>query len=132
MLRFFKKNKIQLLKFSVVGLFSNILNFCIYSIIYKLTLEINLASLMGYTFGLLNSFYFSNNWVFTRSKTKKTYYALFLFFVIYAVGGLEMILIINFVDKLIQNYKIAWIFGAFIAAINNYVCAKYLLFNDKF
>tara|TARA_B100000212_G_scaffold39409_1_gene25498 strand:+ start:478 stop:618 length:141 start_codon:yes stop_codon:yes gene_type:complete len=46
------------------------------------------------------------------------------------MGGLEMILIINVVDKLIQNHKIAWICGVFVAAINNYLCSKYLLFDD--
>ena len=130
MRRFFKKNKIQIFKFVVVGLGSTILNFCIYSIIYKLTFSINLASFFGYFVGLLNSFYFSDNWVFSNSRSKKTNYALFLFVVIYLLGGLEMALIINFVDNLIQNHKIAWICGVFVAAMNNYLCSKYLLFED--
>ena len=49
---------------------------------------------------------------------------------IYLMGGLEMILIINIVDKLVQNHNIAWICGVFVAAINNYFCSKYLLFHD--
>ena len=85
---------------------------------------------MGYIGGLLNSFYFSDKWVFTRSRNKKNNYALFFFIVIYFVGGLEMTLIINIVDKLIYNYKIAWICGAFVASMNNYLFSKYFLFND--
>ena len=130
MIRFFKKNKIQIIKFALVGLGSSILNFFIYSIIYHLTLRINLASFTGYTFGLLNSFYFSDNWVFSSSRNKKTNYAFFLFVVIYFLGGVEMALIVNFVDNLIQNHKVAWLCGAFIAAMNNYLCTKYLLFDD--
>ena len=130
MISFYKNNKTQIFKFAVVGLGSTILNFSIYSIIYKLSLGINLASFIGYTCGLLNSFYFSDNWVFTKSRNKKTIYALLLFALIYFLGGLEMVLIINFVDKLIQNHKIAWICGALIAAMNNYLFSKYLLFND--
>ncbi len=130
MISFFKKNKIQILKFIVVGLGSTLLNFLIYSIIYHYTLEINLASLIGYICGLLNSFYFSDNWIFTRSKNTKFHYAIFLFFLIYFVGGLEMTLIINIIDNLIQNHKIAWICGAFVAAMNNYLGSKYLLFNN--
>ena len=130
MIRFFKNNKIQILKFASVGLVSTALNFCIYFIIYNLTLKINLASFRGYIGGLLNSFYFSDNWVFTRSRNKKNNYALFFFIVIYFVGGLEMALIINIVDKLIYNHKIAWIFGAFVASMNNYLLSKYFLFND--
>ena len=49
---------------------------------------------------------------------------------IYLMGGLEMILIINVVDKLIQNHKIAWICGAVVAAMNNYLGSKYLLFEN--
>ena len=49
---------------------------------------------------------------------------------IYFFGGLEMTLIINIVNELIQNYKIAWICGAFVAAMNNYLCSKFLLFDD--
>ena len=130
MISFFKKNKIQILKFSLVGLGSTILNFCVYFIVYNITLRINLASLIGYSLGLLNSFYFSDNWVFRRSINKTTNYALFLFVFIYFIGGLEMTLIIHTVDKLIQNYKIAWICGAFVAAVNNYLFSKYLLFID--
>ena len=46
------------------------------------------------------------------------------------MGGLEMTLIINIVYKLIQNHRIAWICGAFAAAMNNYFFSKYLLFRD--
>ena len=130
MIRFLKRNKVQILKFVVVGLGSSIINFCFYSIVYSLNLGINLASLIGYICGLLNSFYFSDTWVFSRSRNKKNKYALILFFVIYFVGGLEMTLIINIVDKFIQNHTIAWICGAFFAAMNNYLCSKYLLFDN--
>ena len=130
MINFFKKNKIQILKFIVVGLGSTILNFLIYSIVYYYTLGINLASFIGYICGLINSFYFSDNWIFTRSRNTKINYAIFLFFVIYFIGGLEMTLIINVVDKLIQNHKIAWICGAVVAAMNNYLGSKYLLFDN--
>ena len=114
----------------VVGLGSTILNFCIYSIVYNLNLGINLASFIGYTCGILNSFYFSDKWVFTKFRNKKIKYSLFLFLLIYFIGGLEMTLIINIVDKLIRNYRIAWICGAFVAATNNYLGSKYILFND--
>ena len=85
---------------------------------------------MGYAGGLLNSFYFSDNWVFIRSRNKKNNFAFFFFVVIYFVGGLEMALIINIVDKLIYNHKIAWLCGAFVASMNNYLCSKYFLFDD--
>ena len=130
MIPFLKKNKIQILKFGLVGLGSTFLNFCIYSIVYQLTLTINLASFLGYFSGLFTTFYFSNNWTFSKSRYKNLSYTLFLFVFIYFMGGLEMTLIINIVDKLIQNHRIAWICGACVAAMNNYFCSKYLLFLD--
>ena len=125
-----KKNKIQILKFGLVGIGSTFLNFCVYSIVYSLTLTINLASFLGYVSGLLTSFYFSNNWTFTKSRYKNLSYTLFLFVFIYFMGGLEMTLIINIVDNLTQNHRIAWICGVFVAAVNNYICSKYFLFHD--
>ena len=130
MIIFLRKNKIQILKFGLVGLGSTFLNFCVYSIVYHLTLIINLASFLGYFSGLLTSFYFSNNWTFNKSRYKNLTYTLFLFMFIYFMGGLEMTLIINMIYKLIQNHRVAWICGVFVAAINNYFCSKYLLFYD--
>ena len=71
-----------------------------------------------------------NNWTFTKSRYKRLRYTLFIFVFIYFMGGLEMTLIINIVDRLIQNHIIAWICGAFVAAMNNYLGSKYLLFHD--
>ncbi len=130
MIRFIRKNKKQILKFAIVGLGSTFLNFAVYSFVYSATNLINLASFLGYLFGLLNSFYFSDKWVFSNSRDKKLNYALFLFLIIYIFGGFEMTLIIYFVNNLVQNHKIAWVCGAFIAAANNYICSKYFLFND--
>tara|TARA_B100000131_G_scaffold128954_1_gene125806 strand:+ start:475 stop:600 length:126 start_codon:yes stop_codon:yes gene_type:complete len=39
-----------------------------------------------------------------------------------------MSLIIVLVDGITDNYKIAWLSGAFIAASNNYLGSKYYLF----
>ena len=118
------------MKFGLVGLGSTFLNFCVYSIVYKLTLTINFASFLGYFSGLSTTFYFSNNWTFSKARYKNLSYTLFLFVFIYFMGGLEMTLIINIVDKFLQNHRIAWICGVFVAAMNNYFCSKYLLFHD--
>ena len=118
------------MKFGLVGLGSTFLNFCIYSIVYHLTLIINLASFLGYCVGFFTTFYFSYNWTFSKSRYKNLNYTIFLFILIYGMGGIEMTLIINIVDNLTQNHRIAWIFGVFVAAVNNYICSKYFLFHD--
>ena len=116
----------------IVGCSSTCLNFVIYSLVYKLTLSLNIAGLLGYTAGLINSFYFSDKWVFPSSRGKDLNYSLTIFFVIYFVGGLEMTMVINFMNNLLQNHLIAWICGVFVASANNYLGSKYFLFNDSF
>ena len=44
------------------------------------------------------------------------------------MGGLEMSLIIAFLNQLFENYRLAWLFGASIGALNNYLGVKYFLF----
>ena len=39
-----------------------------------------------------------------------------------------MSLIIIVLNQLINNHKIAWLFGAFIGALNNYLGSKYITF----
>ncbi len=130
MLRFIKKNKFQILKFLIVGLLSSTLNFFIYSLVYYLTFKITFASISGYLIGLANSFYFSSKWIFTKTRKKRFNYTFIVFMIIYIIGGLEMTLIINIVNAIVQNPYIAWLCGALIAAVNNYLCSKYLVFGD--
>ena len=43
---------------------------------------------------------------------------------------MEMSLIIIFVNQLLNDYKIAWLFGALIGSLNNYLGSKYFLFKE--
>ena len=47
---------------------------------------------------------------------------------IYFFGGIEMSLVIVFMNGIIDNYKIAWLCGAFIGSLNTYLGSKYLSF----
>ena len=127
---FLKKNKYQILRFIVVGLFSNLINYTFYSLIYLTNLGINIASVVGYLAGLLNSFYFSKKWVFKNPKVIRLDKAFLIFFFIYLLGGIEMTLVINFFDMALNNHKLAWLIGASTAALNNYLGTKYFLFED--
>ena len=127
---FFKKNKYQIMKFIITGLFSSLLNFVVYSILYNLGININLASFSGYSIGLINSFFFSKKWIFNEYKTKRLHRAFFLFACIYIFGGIAMALAINVGIYLFGNYKLAWLLGAVLAATNNYLGSKFLLFKN--
>ena len=114
----------------MVGVFSSVLNFSVYKLIYIFTANINLASLLGYCTGLLNSFLLSSKWVFSNNRYIGLNRAFIMFVSIYALGGLEMAIIINVIYKLSANHIIAWLCGACFAAINNFLFSKYLIFKN--
>jgi len=113
-----------------VGVFSSILNFLVFKSIYIFTANINLSSVLGYSIGLLNSFLFSSKWVFTNNRFIRLNKAFIVFVLIYFLGGIEMTIIINVLHKLSANHLIAWLFGACIAASNNFLFSKYFIFRD--
>ena len=130
LIRFIRKNKIQISRFITVGIFSSLLNFLVYKFTYILTSNINLSSISGYCIGILNSFLFSSKWVFSNNRYIRLDKAFIIFMLIYALGGIEMTITINVIYMLSANHIIAWLFGAFFAAINNFLFSKYLIFKD--
>jgi len=93
-------------------------------------LNINLSSILGYSIGLLNSFLFSSKWVFSNNRYIRLDKKFIVFVLIYALGGIEMTIIINVLYALSVNHIIAWLFGACFAAINNFLFSKYLIFKN--
>ena len=86
--------------------------------------------MLGYCSGLLNSFVFSSKWVFLKNRSIRLDKAFIMFVLIYALGGFEMTIIINILYKLSANETIAWLCGACLAAINNFLFSKYLIFKN--
>jgi putative flippase GtrA len=86
------------------------------------------ASICGYFVGLLVSFLFAKLWVFQDKSKRSIIKSFSLFCLIYLFGGLEMSLVIYFLNQLFNNYKIAWFVGAFIGSMNNYLGSKYISF----
>ena len=127
---FIKNHKIQIFRFLIVGVFSSILNFLVYKSIYIFTLNINLSSFLGYCIGLLNSFLFSSKWVFSNNRYIRLDKAFIMFVLIYAFGGIVMTITINIVYEFSANHIFAWLCGACLAAINNFLFSKYVIFKD--
>ena len=126
--KFLKINNQQILRFIVSGVIASILNFLSYRSLYLIFNNILFASIAGYCIGILVSFIFAKLWVFKNSDSKPIVKSFSLFCLIYLLGGIEMSFVILFINQLIDNYKIAWLFGALIGSINNYLGSKYLLF----
>ena len=128
MYNYFKQNNKQIFKFFVSGLIAASFNFISYRSLYLLLKNIFFASISGYCVGIIVSFIFAKSWVFKKSSSQPLLKSFSLFCLIYFAGGIEMSLVILFFNQLIDNYKVAWLFGAFIATMNNYLGSKYISF----
>ena len=126
--QFFKKNNLQIFRFIVSGFIASGINFLVYSSLYLIFRKIVIASICGYFIGILISYALAKNWVFQNKSRKNLLKNLSIFFLIYILGGIEMSFVIFFLNQFLNNYKIAWLFGAFIGSLNNYLGAKYFLF----
>ena len=128
--KFYKINYLQILRFIISGLIASTINFLVYNSFFLIFNNIIFASLCGYLIGILVSFIFTKVWVFKDKSKLKEFNKLLIFCLIYFLGGILMSLIIILFNRLIGNHKIAWLFGAFIGSLNNYLGSKYLLFKD--
>ena len=130
MYKFFKRNNKQIFRFLVTGIIASSFNFISYRTLYLIFKNILFASISGYCVGLLVSFIFAKSWVFQNSSNQPLLKSFFLFCLIYFLGGIEMSLVIVFLNRLIENYKIAWVFGAIIGSLNNFLGSKYFSFKE--
>ena len=126
--RFVKKNNLQIFKFLVSGLIASGINFLVYSSLYLIFKKLVIASFGGYFIGILFSYLLAKIWVF-QNKSRQNFLKSFpTFCLIYFFGAIEMSFVIVFLNQFLSNYRIAWLFGAFIGALNNYLGVKYFLF----
>ena len=128
MYKFLKTNNLQILKFIFTGLIASIINYIIYFSFLFVFENILIATAFGYLSGLLCSFVLSKIWVFRHRSRLPVLKSFSLFFLVYFLGGIAMYVVIISLNQVINNNKIAWIFGALIAAINNFLGSKYFSF----
>ena len=128
MYKFLKGNYQQILRFFVSGVIASGFNFISYWTLYLVFKNLLFASISGYCIGILISFIFAKSWVFKNISTQPLVKSFSFFCLIYFFGGIEMTLVILFINRLIDNYKIAWLFGALIGSLNNYLGSKYFSF----
>ena len=128
MYKSFKRNNKQIFRFLVSGIIASSFNFISYRALYLIFKNILFASISGYCVGILVSFIFAKSWVFQNSSNQPLLKSFFLFCLIYFLGGIEMSLVIVFLNRLLEKYKIAWVFGAIIGSLNNFLGSKYFSF----
>ena len=92
----------EIIKYLVVGLGSNALNFLLYTIIFSLTGTLWIASISGYVFGLFLSYTGARIWIFGQ-VFESSLKLLAAFCMVYVVGGIGMTLVIIFLTR-----KVGW------------------------
>ena len=119
-----------LLRFLLVGLGSNFINFAIYLMLESWG-SLFLASMAGYISGLFVSYHFGRIWVFGR-KFLITQKNIFSFLIVYAIGGLGMSGLIEVFSVTTSiDYRINWLIGASFAVLNNFFGLKWFVFKGN-
>lgn len=118
----------ELMRYLFVGVGSNLINFAVYLLFYSLGISLFLSSATGYSAGLVVSYHFGRVWVFGE-KFEMSKQNLIRFSVVYAVGGIGMSALIEFLDNTTRmDYRISWLFGAGYAVVNNFFGLKWFVF----
>lgn len=119
------------IRFAIIGVVSNILNFGIYLIVFLMFANITFSSVLGYSVGVFTSYYFGKIWVF-NSEQSIQFKEILKFLIVYIIGGSGMTLIIIWLHKDMQiDYRVSWIGGAIFAIMNNYLGSKYIVFKKN-
>ena len=116
------------IRFAILGVLSNILNFAVYVIVFLLSTNIVFSSVLGYSIGLFNTYLLGRIWVF-NSEQPNQFKEIVKFLVVYFIGGAGMTLIIVWLNNELNiDYKASWMGGAIFAIVNNYLGSKYIVF----
>ena len=152
-----KKTTIQLIKYGVIGVSNTLITFVVFYIINTLAgLSENLANVLGYILGLINSFIWNRNWVF---KTNNNWVKEAVVFtakgeyeckaVVFAVGflicfGLQFAVfnyLLNYTS--LRELQISWlpmektgenvamVIGMVVYTLCNYCFNRFVTFKDK-
>ncbi|SHJ27070.1 Putative flippase GtrA (transmembrane translocase of bactoprenol-linked glucose) [Clostridium cavendishii DSM 21758] len=119
-------------RFGVIGVMNTLIDFLVFTMFNEFTYIGYIGSqILGYGFGVLNSFIFNKKWTFKeRSVNKKIIYE-FLQFVI--VNIISLIITIGAMRLLVSNLNInvyiAKVMVTLIAQIVNFLSYKFLVFN---
>ena len=126
LIKLIKQKDIQ--RFFLMGVLSNIINFCVYYALVNIDVNLSISSIMGYLSGLVCSYHLGRVWVFGQQFDINSK-SLLWFAMVYFIGSIWMAGIINLMVNIMAfDYKISWIFGVGTAAVNNYLGMKFLAF----
>ena len=119
-------------RFSIVGIANTFIDFLIFTIFNELVgVEYMASQVLGYSFGVANSFIFNKKWTFQdRKANKKILYELLQFMIINLISLIITVIVMNLLVKSFNiNVYVAKIIVTLIAQITNFLAYKLLVFS---
>lgn len=119
-------------RFSVVGLTNTLVDFLMFTIFHELVgIGYMTSQILGYGFGIVNSFIFNKKWTFQdRKANKKILYEILQFVLVNLISLIVTVIIMKLlVHSLNINVYIAKVMVTLIAQITNFLGYKLMVFN---
>ena len=125
--RVLKLDSVDFIRFLLVGICSNVINFLIFTLTHLTKLPVLLCAMSGYASGLVFSYHFARVWVF-RHKLKSNNEKMLKFLLVYITGGALMSVSVELFAKYFAfDLALSWCAGAFLALTNKYFGSKFLV-----
>lgn len=119
-------------RFSLVGVANTLIDFLIFTLFHGLIgLNFIGSQILGYSFGVANSFVLNKKWTFsTTNSNKKTGHELFQFIVVNLISLIVTLITMNFLVKSLSiNVYVSKIIVTFVAQITNFLAYKLWVFH---
>ena len=120
-------------RFSLVGIANTLIDFLMFTLFHGfIGLNYIVSQILGYSFGIANSFVLNKKWTFAGTNSnKKTGHELFQFIAVNLITLLVTLVTMNsLVQHLNINVYISKVIVTFIAQITNFLAYKLWIFND--
>lgn len=127
---FLHRRGLHMLRFILIGLGANLLNFIVYVSTYTLVGELGVSIFFGYLCGILFSFHYGRTWVYGSIYSLSL--SLFLrFLIVYCFGLFIMVKLTDYlIFQLYWNLKFSWFVAAGITASCNFLFGRFVIFKS--
>ena len=124
----YKKHIIQIFKYNIVGIINTLIDLLIFTLLLSLiNLDKNIAKLISFSCGVLNSFIMNKLWTFQKNREFKGK-ELVKFIIINGITLGFSMLLINLLTMFRLDPRIGNSFAVFLAVIINYLGYKLWVF----
>ncbi|AVQ45733.1 GtrA family protein [Clostridium botulinum] len=118
-------------RFSIIGVANTGIDFLMFTVFNELVgAGYMISQIVGYSFGIINSFIFNKKWTFKERKiNKKVLYELMQFIVVNLGSLIITVFVMNFLAKNLNiNVYLAKVIVTIIAQATNFVAYKFIVF----